>query len=325
MDRSRRQGAGSVAAPTAPAGSAARATTRRAPTAPPAAPPPAASKLTFRARRNRRRQGSLWSRVPRPRAIADACGRALRRSLPATAAIGVLAAIGGTAWAGYRFVTTSPRFAIEELSVRGNVHLTADQVRASQHARPGDNMFATSLDEVVRELRANPWIVDAEAHRVLPHTIEIAIRERTAEALAELGGVYLVDATGHPFKRAELDVDDLAGLPVLTGLDRAAYLADPDATADTLRRMLDAVASWRAEPSRPAIGEAHLDARGAVTLQLYDASTAIQLGALDANLDARLHMFDAAWTDLSDGERARARTIHLDTRPDHVTVAFARN
>src|SRR5512140_1526285 len=120
MDRSRRQGAPRV--PATPAS--------------PAPTPPAASRLTVKPRpaRNRRRPSaapSLWARVPRPAAIADACGRALRRGLPAIIGMAVIGTIGGTAWAGYRFVTTSPRFAIDDIAIRGNHHLTSDQVRAA--------------------------------------------------------------------------------------------------------------------------------------------------------------------------------------------------
>ena len=300
MDRSRRQGASEVPQP------------------------PTASRLTVKKRANRKRPGSLWSRVPRPAAMADVCGRALRRSLPAAAGLAVIAAIGGTARAGYHFVTTSPRFAITELDIHGNRHLSVDQVRAALPAKLGDNVFATNLDTVVRELRDNPWIADAEARRILPHTIAIDIREHVAAALADLGGLYLVDASGHPFKRAAIDTDDGAGLPIITGLDRATYLATPDTTAALVRGALDALDKWRVDGARPAIGEVHVDPHGALTLHTYDQATAIDLG-LPTELATRLPTFDAAWAELTDAERARARAIHLDARPDHVTVAFAKD
>ena len=180
MDRSRRQGA-KESAPT----------------------PPPASRLTLKPRKNRRRPGSLWSRVPRPAQVADACGRALRRAVPAMVGLAVLAAIGGTAYAGYHFVTTSPRFAITHLEVHGNHHLTDAQLQAAL-PRVGDNVFVADLDLAMRQLRTDPWVASAEAHRVLPHTIVVEIREREAVAVAELGGLYLVDASGHPFKRAAL-------------------------------------------------------------------------------------------------------------------------
>jgi cell division protein FtsQ len=253
--------------------------------------------------------------------IADACGRALRRSLPALIGLLVLGAIGGTAWAGYRFVTTSPRFAITTVEVNGNQQLTDDQIRAALTVRAGDNVFATNLDEVVRELRDNPWIASAEAHRVLPHTIVIDVREHVAAAVVQLGGLYLVDAEGHPFKRAE--IDDGAGLPIITGLDRNAYVASPPATAAQIRGAMAALSLWRSVEDRPSVGEVHLDAHGALTLVTYEQAISIQLGDVDAQLEQRMHTFDATWAELTSTERARTRAIHLDARSDQVTVAFA--
>lgn len=286
--------------------------------------PPSSSRLTFKARGNRRKQtGSVWSRLPKPAVIADACGRALRRSVPALIGMGVLAAVGGTAWAGYRFVTTSPRFAITNIEVTGNRQLQADQIVASLPAHVGDNVFATDLDGVVRELRQNPWVEHAEARRVLPHTLSIVIREHVPTAVVELGGLYLVDSAGHPFKHADLAVDDGAGLPIITGLDRAAFNASPDVTAAQIRSALDALARWRDTADRPSIGELHLSPHGALTLVTYEHAISIQLGTPDATLVNRFATFDATWAELSESERQRTRAIHLDAKSDQVTVAFA--
>jgi cell division protein FtsQ len=297
MDRSRRQGA--------------RAS------APPA--PPRASRLTVRPKTNRRRPAatSLWDRLPKPAVVADACGRALRRSLPALAALAVLGAISGTAWAGYRFVTHSPRFAIEQISLHGNHHLTDDQARALLPIHVGDNVFEAGLDSIVAELRNNPWVERADAHRVLPHTVVIEVREHEPVALAELGGRYLVDASGHPFKRASDDEGD--GLPTISGLDRTAYLADPEATAKIITSALAALAEWH-KAERPNVDEVRVDPHGALSLK--SGGTTIELGSIEQNLAARLRTFDAAWAELSDDERGHARAIHLDPRNDHVTVAF---
>ena len=288
--------------------------------------PPTSSRLTFKpqskARKNRKRQGSIWSRVPRPAQIADACGRMLRRGAPAAIGLAIVGAIGGTAWAGYRFVTHSPRFAITTIEVRGNHHLTSEQIRAELPARAGDNVFATNLDGLVRELRAEPWVAHAEAHRILPHTIVVDVVEHEPAALADLGGLYLVDAAGHPFKHADLDLGDGAGLPIITGLDRAAFVADPDATATQIKTALATLTSWRTSGDRPVIGEVHVDAHGAITLHTYDQATAIRLGTADATVTSRMETFDTVWAQLTDSERARALAIHLDSRPDHVTVAF---
>jgi cell division protein FtsQ len=153
-------------------------------------------------------------------------------------------------------------------------------------------------------------------------------------AIVQLGGLYLVDADGHPFKRAELgpklEADgfttsegDGAGLPIITGLDRNAYVANPAGTAAQIRAAMAALTSWRTAEDRPAIGEVHLDTHGALTLVTYERAISIQLGEMDDVLEQRMQTFDATWAELTSAERARTRAIHLDARADQVTVAFA--
>jgi cell division septal protein FtsQ len=262
--------------------------------------------------------------MPKPRVIADACGRAARRSLPAIAAVAAIATIGTGVWFGYRFVTTSERFAIVEIEITGEHHLTEDQIRAALPVKVGDNVFATNLDTVTSKLRSTPWIASATARRELPDKLVVEIAEHAPAAVVELGELYLVDPTGHPFKRAQLDQGDGARLPVITGISRASYEADPVGTAQTITTALAALAAWTADPARPAIGELYVDAHRALTLRTYDHATAIQLGPLASlpQLAARMATFDAVWADLSDTERERARALHLDARTDQVTIAL---
>ena len=283
--------------------------------------PPAASRLTLRPARNRRRAASVWSRLPRPAAIADACGRALRRSLPAAAAVAALLAIGGALGLGYRWLTRSPRFAITQIVVQGAHHVDPDQLRARLPIHAGDSVFV-GLADAARVVRAHPWVAATDVRRVLPHTIVIELREHAAAAVAELGDLYLVDAAGLPFKRAAIDAGEAAGLPILTGLGRAAFTTDPAAAAATLRGAIAALERWRAA-DRPAVGEVHVDPHGGLTLHTRAPAIAIQLGAPGPELAGRIHRFDAAWAGLGDAERARARAVHTAARSDQVTVAFA--
>lgn len=294
-------------------------------TTPTPSAPPASSRLTLRARKNRRRPASLWSRVPRPHAIADACGRALRRSLPAVIATCAILGAGSAIWLGYHFLTTSERYAITSIEIRGTERLSPDELRAGLPVAIGDNVFSASTGEVERALRKNPWIARASAQRILPDTLVVEIREHVAAAVGVIGEPYLLGPDGHPFKRAEAGDGD--GLPVVTGLDRAAYQRDPGGTARTVTAALAALARWRAGAGRPAIGEVSIGPAGTLALRT-DRGAALELGPLadgDAALDARMRTFDAVWAELAEPERERARTFHLDARPDHVTVAFAKD
>ncbi|HEX7842187.1 MAG TPA: FtsQ-type POTRA domain-containing protein, partial [Kofleriaceae bacterium] len=285
----------------------------------------------------------------RPAAIADACGRALRRSLSTAAAMAALLALGGALWGGYRWLTHSPRFAITQIAIRGAHHIDPAVLRAQLPIHEGDSVFV-GLGGAARTVRANPWIASAEVHRVLPHTIVIEVREHVAAAIAVLGDLYLVDDTGRPFKHAEIEAGDGDGLPLITGIERTAFTTDPEAAAATIQGAIGAASRWRAvdrrsriagggDPDgsaggagglprgidRPAIGEVHVGPHGAVTLHTHHPAIAIQLGDLGPELADRISAFDTAWAGLSDAERGRARAIHMDTRPDHVTVAFAKD
>ena len=254
--------------------------------------------------------------MPRRRELLDACGRALRRGLPAIVATAVIGMLGTGLWLGYRFVTTSERFAIAAIEVHGAAQLSPEAIRDALPAKVGDNIFVTDLDDVTRALGKNPWIRSVHAHRMLPDTLVVEIRERVATAVLQAGGeLYLVDEAGHPYKRAHVESGETANLPIVTGLA-------PRDTGELVLRALDVLARWRASAMRPDISEIHVDANHAITLRTYDRGVSIQLGAI-RDLELRLATFDTAWRELTDSERARVTALHLDARSDQVTVAFA--
>jgi cell division protein FtsQ len=290
-----------------------------------AAAPPVASRLTVRKKQNRKRPVSLWARVPDRGAVLDACGRALRRSLPALIATVVLSGVGVGAWLGYRFVTTSERFAIAAIEIDGARQLTVDGVRDALPVKLGANIFTTDLGDVTRAVRGNPWIKAASAHRVLPDTLVVEIVEHQAAAVVQLGAdLYLADEAGHPFKRAQVELGETERLPIVTGIGRDEMRTAPRETAELVVRALGVLARWKSGALRPDISEIHVDAHHAITLRTYDRGVAIQLGAL-RELEERLTTFDTAWSELSDSERARVTAMHLDARSDQVTVAFAKD
>jgi cell division protein FtsQ len=317
MERSRRQPSGA----------------KRAARRPVSAPP--ASRLSLGSPgKNRRKAAPLLERLPRPSDIADGCGRLVRRAAPGLIGAGALAVLAGGGWLGQHFVTTSARFAIDAVEVRGTTRLDPESVRALVPAHVGDNVFAVDTAAVEARLLDDPWIAKVRVRRELPRTLVVDVTEEAPAALLDLDGLYLASADGRPFKRALTEHGEGAGLPVVTGVGRDVYAADPDGTAALVADALGSAEAWRtaaiapgAAP-RPAVGEIHLDSRRGLTLFTRDGAVAIRLGEVDrAQLEGRLHTFDAAWASLgADGQR-RARAVHLDnrTRPDHVTVAFARN
>ncbi len=103
-----------------------------------------------------------------------------------------------------------------------------------QHLPCPNRLFLERLQVIVQRQDRGPgaklsWTLDERKQLQLLAEIE--------EAVALLGAAaYLVDAGGHPFKRATMDETD--GLPVVTGIRRDQYLAARPIAEAALREAL---------------------------------------------------------------------------------------
>ena len=240
----------------------------------------------------------------------------------------MITTLGTGLWLGYQFVTTSDRFAIEQIEVRGTDRLSPDAVRAALPIATGENLITADLDAAKLALRDEPWIATADVRRQLPSTLIVEVTEHTPAVVVafptEQGEhLYLADAQGHPFKRAH--ASERGDLPLVTGLSRADYKRDPAVTARRVVAALAVLAQWHASDRLP-ISELRYDLHGGISLIAREPAIEIELGSSHgkqgADIPTRLATFDAVWNELSTDERTRARVIHLDTRLDHVTVSF---
>lgn len=274
---------------------------------------------------NRRRPAPPRPPEPLGARVRALLWRGVRASLPALLTVLIIAAVVAGGAFGYRWLTGSPRFAVAGVEVRGARALPAAEVERALAPAYGQNVFRVSLAAIERRLRAEPWIAGASVRRSLPDRLVVELEERRAAAVAELGGLYLVDEGGHAFKRADVARGEADGLLVVTGIDREDYLRSPSEAAARIRAALDAARVYR-EGGRPPLGEVRHDASRGITLYTRRPVAAIRVGHVPAAgaLRRRLAAFDAAWAALSPGERAAASTFHLDRDglPLRVTVGF---
>jgi cell division septal protein FtsQ len=263
-------------------------------------------------------------RVGSPRLWASklwAIAKRLRRAATATAIVAVAAVV---MWLGYRFLTTSERFAISTIEIAGASKVTRAEILAALPVHVGQNIFKANVSSAEPALSALPWVATVDVSRHLPTTIRVKITERQAIAIALLGDLYLIDGDGQPFKRIDLAVDDIAGLPVISGISRQSFVTAPTMSAHQLQRATQLVSQWKQNPSRPAVSEINID-NDAYTLRTDTAPhSTIHLGASD-DLAARMRTFDTAWAALSETEKHKVRELRLDYQPDHITVAFAKD
>ncbi len=306
-----------------------------------------------RARRNRKRLGPLWQRTisrlpPLWRALRASIGRRPRpmnRCAPAVVAICSLALLYMAARWGHGYVTTSPKFFVHEIDIRGAITLPEpylrDLVRPAVTTRAGTqplSIFNVDLDAAETALRAEPRIIHAEIQRRFPNGLVVEIEEHRPVAVIELDGLYLIDETGRVYARAEIERGEGRGLPIITGIDRDDFLAKPDDAAARVAQALKAARAYTApltpgsesgsagRPVRPSLGEIHLDPLRGIVYFTYDTALAVRVGHGDsATLQARLRAFDRAWQALSPAERARASVVYADAghRAERVTVGFS--
>jgi cell division protein FtsQ len=321
------------------------------PTRPPRASTATLPRRPIRPRRprrgNRKRPPPLWRRLPGPRAIGRGLGRALRRAAPVLCAAALTAALGGAGFLGYTWLTTSPRFAVGEVEVRGATALDPEYVRARLGLDGSENVFLLELASLQAALEQDPWIAAARVRRQRPAQVVVELREHRPAALVELGGLYLVDEDGAVFKRANPARGEGVGpagrtLPIITGIAREEYVRAPAEATARIAWALQAAAIYARSGDRPALAEIHLDRRRGLTFVTYEQALAIRVGDVSAltvseglraaglpalALSQRLRAFDAAWAALAPDERDAARIVFANntTRPDRVTVGFLAN
>jgi cell division septal protein FtsQ len=104
------------------------------------------------------------------------------------------------------------------MTVRGHERLSTGEVLALVEGLRGQHILAVDLGHWQEKLLSSPWVDSATIRRVLPSTVEIAVRERQPMGIARIGtAIYLVDARGviiDEYGPAYADVD----LPIIDGL-----------------------------------------------------------------------------------------------------------
>ena len=133
----------------------------------------------------------------------------------------LLALVAVVGYAGYRsvaLVADATSLQISHMTVRGHERLSTGEVLALVEGLRGQNILAVSLDEWQEKLLSSPWVESATIRRVLPSTVEIAVRERRPMGIGRLGtAMYLIDARGviiDEYGPSYADID----LPIIDGL-----------------------------------------------------------------------------------------------------------
>ncbi len=266
-------------------------------------------------------RGRNRRRVDRESVAGGAPGRRRRLAL-ALAGVALLAGAGAGAVRGWAALRSAESLRIRAIRFQGLSHATADELLALSPVRPGDHVIFADLRAMRAALERHPWVRALSVRRSWPPSLVVTVRERTAVALVDLGGLYLVDDEGNVFKRAT--AGDGLDLPVVTGIARGDYVQRRGAVTPLLKGALALVRAWRdgGHDARAPLAEIHLDPGDGTTLYVGDQGPQVRLGAGD--LAAKLARLDRILS-LLRSEGRTADVLHLDNRvhPSWVTVRLA--
>jgi cell division protein FtsQ len=214
---------------------------------------------------------------------------------------------------------------VREFRIGPTSHVSRDDIIGRTGVAFGSRLLALDTDQIATRLTRHPWIASARVRRELPTTLVIDVTERRAGAVAVIGGLYLIDEQGHPFKPATLEETD--GLVVITGISRREYANLPRASEGAFREALALYTAYQdldrpAATARPPLSEIHIDPRTGFSLVLYDGGGEIRLGR--TGVADKLARFDRILADLGPRGALALRVVHLDGKAgDRVPIMLA--
>ncbi len=192
------------------------------------------------------------------------------------AALGVAAALGAAGHFGWRALSTSPTFAVDDIAVSGAVRATPEDLQALAAVEVGDNSLALDTAEVARLVEKHPWVRSARVLRRLPRGLTIEVEEHAPVALVALEHLYFVDADGEVVKR--LVPGEREALPLITGLSREDVEHSDALALSQIRAALSFIAVWsRAQPDA-ALDEVNVGPSGDIAIALAEPTLRVHLG-----------------------------------------------
>ncbi len=258
----------------------------------------------------------LWSILTSLARVSWRVAKVLGKVLAVLAALA--GALLGGRWALHQIVD-SPRFRLQHIDVAATQHTRRDELLALAQVAEGDRLLTIDTDEVAGRVARHPWIAAAKVSRDLPSTLRIELTEREAMAAVAMEGLYLVDESGRPFKRARMDEAD--GLPIFTGIAREPFAKQPEAGAAVFREALAVVNEYRTRPGRPTLSEVNIDPRFGFSLVLLDGGAEVCLG--HGEISKKLARFDQILEAVSKenlGGLPAVRIVNLDLDGGRVPV-----
>ena len=142
------------------------------------------------------------------------------RQVPRFAGLGrialIVAAVAAVLLGAARWVTTSPRFAVAAIDVRGASRVPTARILAAAAIAPGANLWTIDTRSVVARIESMPEVRRADLVRELPNRVTIIVEERRPFTLVHAGRLHWMDEDGRVLGEEARAV--APEVPVISGL-----------------------------------------------------------------------------------------------------------
>lgn len=126
--------------------------------------------------------------------------------------------IGYLIYASYNAFANLHLFNLRYVNIKGNIHLSKEDVFNLVKVKEGDDLWHLSLKEKQKSLLSSPWVMDASLSRILPDRLEITIKEREPLTFIDSHhNLYLADSEGVILK--QIQEKGMFSLPVIIGVN----------------------------------------------------------------------------------------------------------
>ena len=131
-----------------------------------------------------------------------------KRLITSTALI--LVVIGGST-----FAMVSPIFNIQEIQVLNNEQVTQERIQSLSGINKDSNIFRFLKANVIKSIKQEAYIEDAQVKRILPNTVQIVVKERTKKFSIEFLNSYaIINSQGYILEMSQ----NSESLPIVKGI-----------------------------------------------------------------------------------------------------------
>lgn len=178
----------------------------------------------------------------------------------------------------YGYMKETPLLTLREVTIEGCQKTSEKNILSMTQLDRQPNVLSINLTKLKSEVEAHPWIGRAEIRRIFPDRVSIRIIERQPVAIILLDRLYYIDGQGVIFARVPKghQIDH----PVLTGLDRDDFKAQPDEAWGFVSKALGLVRLMKGGEilSQRDISEIHIDKAFGISLYTNEGAIEIKLG-----------------------------------------------